>query len=141
MTKKYILGGLIVVLSFALFVAPFLILLASRYDDWVVVADGFSIATGVLIGIGYMVLIMKGALKRVAPLVSLLVTSLVLTIVILFLDTIIQDLFWVMGSVTLGLALFIVTFKIGMRIIEKAKIYTDEKVRVQARQDSSSAII
>ena len=138
MTKKYLLGGLFYVMSVVGFIAPFMFLYFKRRDVWVTQADGMSIATAVIIGVVYMLLVFKGALKKVAPLLSLLISSLIFACVTLFLDTIIQDVSLIMFSVSIGLVLFIAFYKVGHRQIELAKVYGNEKVRVQARSDSDS---
>jgi len=138
MTKKYVIGSLFYVMSVVGFIAPFMFLYFKRQDVWVTEADGMSIAMAVIIGIVYMLLVFKGALKKVAPLLSMLISTLIFACVTLFLDTIIKDLSLIMFAVTGGLVLFIVFYKIGYRYIELAKVYGNEKIRVQARSDSDS---
>ena len=140
MTKKYILGVLCHILSVLLFFAPFTTLFIIKSDTWLVEAQGFEIIMGVLIGMGYMFLVFKGALKRVAPLLSLFLTSVMLMLITYFLDSIINDLTLIMASVSLGLLFFIVFYKIGSRQIEIAKIYADEVVRVKARNIGGSSV-
>lgn len=135
MTRKYIWGALCYVMAVIGFVAPFMILYLSKQDVWVTEADGSSIAMAVIIGIAYMFLVFKGVLKKVAPLLSTLVTTIIFACVTLFLDSIIQDLSIIMFSVTGGLVLFIVFYMVGHRLIEKAKIYGNERVRAVARKD------
>jgi len=140
MTKKYILGVLCYILSALLFFAPFTTLFIIKGNTWLVEAQGFEIIMGVLIGMGYMFLVFKGALKKVAPLLSLFLTSIMLMLITYFLDSIINDLTLIMASVSLGLLFFIVFYKIGHRQIEIAKIYADEIVRVKARNVGSSSV-
>jgi hypothetical protein len=135
MTKKYIFGILCYILAVMLFIAPFLTLFLMKQDKWLVEAEGFEIITGVLIGIGYMFLVFKGALKRVAPLLSLFLTSIMLMLITHFLNSIINDLTLIMASVSLGLLLFIIFYKIGQRQIEIAKIYADEQIKMIARSN------
>lgn len=141
MTKRYIIGVTFIVLSILLFIAPFGILFAYRYDDWTTTADGTSIATGVMVGGFYMFIVMKGALKRVAPLISMLVSTFIMTLVVMMLESVIQDLGIIFASVTLGLGLFIILYKIGARQIELAKEYGNETVRIKARNDNSASSI
>lgn len=138
MTKKYILGWLFYITAVVGFIAPFMFLYFKRQDVWVTEAEGMNIAMAVIIGIVYMLLVFKGALKKVAPLLSMLISTLIIACVTLFLDSIIQDLSLIMFSVSGGLVLFIVFYKIGARQIELAKVYGNETVRVKARNDSES---
>lgn len=138
MAKKYLYGTLCYILMVALFVAPFITLYFIKQDEWVVQAEGFDIAVGVVIGLGYMILVFKGALKKVAPLLSLLATSVIFTLITYFLDSIINDLFWVTASVALGLLFFIIFYKIGKRQFEIAKIYADEGIKIKARKDAET---
>lgn len=119
-----------------LFVAPFISLYFIKQDEWVVQAEGFDIAVGVLIGLGYMFSVFKGALKRTAPLMSLFLTSVIFMLITYFLDSIINDLFYITASVALGLLFFIVFYKIGKRQFEIAKIYVDEGIKIKARRDA-----
>ena len=136
MTKKYLIGTLCYILMVVLFVAPFISLYFIKQDVWVVQAEGFDIAVGVLIGLGYMFLVFKGALKKVAPLLSLFLTSVIFMLITYFLDSIINDLFYITASVALGLLFFIVFYKIGKRQFEIAKIYADEGIKIKARKDA-----
>ena len=138
MNKKYISGVIFIILAVILFVAPFGILFAMRYDEWVSEADGISIAMSVIVGGIYLFVVMKGALKRVEPLVSMFISSIIMLVVVLMLDSIIQDLWLIFLSVSIGLLLFIIFYKIGARKIELAKVYGNEGMRIKARQDNDS---
>lgn len=137
MTRKYIYGVLCYVLAIILFIAPFITLYIIKKNTWVVEAEGFEIAMGVMIGMGYMFLVFKGALKKVAPLLSLFLTSVIFMLITYFLDSIINDLFYITASVAIGLLFFIIFYKIGHRQIEIAKIYADEGIKIKARQEAS----
>lgn len=137
MIKKYIFGVLCYILAVFLFIAPFMTLYFIKQDVWVTEAEGVEIALAVMIGIGYMFLVFKGALKKVAPLLSLLATSIILMLITYFLDSIINDLTLIMASVSLGLLLFIIFYKVGKRQLEIAKIFADEGIKIQARQAAS----
>lgn len=138
MVRKYIFGFVCYIASVILFITPFLILYNIKRDVWIVEAEGFDIAVGVIIGIVYLVLVFKGLLKKAAPLMSVFITTVVLAIIIGLLDSIINDLFWIMISVSIGVLLFVIFYKIGHRQIELAKIYGNEKVRMVAREEATS---
>ncbi len=135
MTKKYVFGTICYLLAVVLFIAPFVTLFIAKSNVWLVEAEGAEIVMGVMIGMAYMFLVFKGALKRVAPLLSLFATSIVFMLITYFLDSIINDLFYITASVSLGLLFFIVFYKIGKRQFEIAKIYADEGIKMKARAD------
>ena len=136
MTKKYLIGTLCYILMVILFIAPFITLYLIKEDEWVNQAEGFEIAVGVLIGLAYMFLVFKGALKKIAPLLSLFLTSIIFMLITYFLDSIINDLFYITTSVAIGLLFFIIFYKIGKRQFDIAKIYADEGIKIQARKDA-----
>ena len=68
MTRRYIFGYLFHIFSIILFVLPITLLIIFKHDDWVTQkGDGMSIAVGVIIGIVYAVLVLKGLLKFISP--------------------------------------------------------------------------
>lgn len=134
MTKNYIYGTICYILAVILFIAPFITLYLIKEDEWVVQAEGLEVATGVLIGLAYMFLVFKGALRRVAPLFNIFLTSIIFMLVTYFLDSIINDLFYITASVAIGLLFFLIFYKIGHRQFEIAKIYADEGVKIAARK-------
>lgn len=135
MNKKYFLGVLFIVFAILLFFTPFALLVNYRYDDWIFHIEKTKIAGAVIIGGVYGFFVFKGALKKVAPLSSTLITTIIMTVITLLIKSIIVDLPYIFGSITIGLALFIIFYKIGARLIEKAKIYSNEKIRQTARTD------
>lgn len=141
MTKKYIFGILLNVFAVVMFFVPFGILFIAKYDEWVTVASGTSISTGVIIGLVYGVLVLRGALKDMSPKVTTLISMGVFLAVIYFLDSIMADLFWIVLSLMGGYLMFIMFAAWGKRTIEHAKVYGDEKMRVIARTDDISGIL
>lgn len=140
MTKKYIFGVLLSVFAVILFFVPFAILFFTKQDEWVTVAEGTSISTGVIIGLIYGVLVLRGALKDMSPKFVTLISMSVFLAVIYFLDSIMADLFWIVLSLMGGYILFIGFSAWGKRTIELAKVYGDETMRVVARKDNDAVI-
>lgn len=138
MIKKYILGVIFIIMAFVLLIAPFTALVIYRSSEWIYVVEKTKIAIGVIIGILYMVLVIKGILKKIAPLSSTLISAFIMTIIAILIKSVIVDLPYIFGAITIGLGLFIIFYKIGARLIEIAKIYNDETIRQKARAESPS---
>lgn len=141
MTKKYIFGVVLNLFAVIMFFVPFGILFFAKYDEWVTVAEGTSISAGVMIGLVYGILVLRGALKDMSPKITTLISMGVFLAVVYFLDSIMSDLFWIVLSLMGGYVFFLIFSAWGKRTIELAKIYGDEKMRVVARTDDISGIL
>jgi len=135
MTKKYLWGTFLIVLAIIGFFIPFAILFFTKYDEWVVTADTTSISTGVMIGLVYGVVVLRGGLKRMSPELITFMSMFVMLLIVWFLDSILEDLFFIILSFIAGYTVFLVLSKWGARQIELAKSYGDETYRAKARAD------
>lgn len=135
MNKKLVRGWLFTVLSFVLLILPTVALFIANYEVWVQ-NDAVKISMGVMIGMLYALLVMRGALKEVSPKFATLTSMFVFLAIVWFLDSIINDLFWIITSVIIGYILYMGLSSIGQRQLNEYKSYRDEKVRVRARQEA-----
>lgn len=136
MTRRYIFGYLFHIFSIILFVLPITLLIIFKHDDWVTQkGDGMSIAVGVIIGIVYAVLVLKGLLKFISPKISFIISLAVFSAVFYFFDSIINDLLFISLSVLIGAILFFVFNAIAKRQLEIAKIFADEQIKMLARDN------
>ena len=132
MTKKYVFGVLLNIAAIIFFFVPFAILFIVRYDSWVT-TETTKISVGVMLGLFYAILVLRGALKQMSPKLTTIISMGVFLALLWFFDSIINDLFFIVFSVMIGYILFIGLNSWGKRQIEIAKIYKDETVRVVAR--------
>jgi len=137
MKKKLLRGAVLTFLSFVFMFLPFAVLFFFRRDDWLA-EGGTSIVIGVMIGLAYGMLVMKGALKEISRNASVLISMSIVIGVVWFLDGIMDDLFWVLCSLLVGYILFIIMSVIGLRDIELYKTYKNERVRMVARTSAQS---
>jgi hypothetical protein len=138
MTKKYVFGVLLNISAIIFFFVPFAILFIIRYDSWVS-TETTKISVGVMIGLGYAILVLRGALKQMSPKLTTIISMGVFLALLWFFDSILNDLFFIVFSVMIGYIFFIGLNSWGKRQIEIAKIYKDETVRVVARNVASSS--
>lgn len=96
---------------------------------------------GVLIGLLYAIFVMRGALKEVSVKIATLLSMFTFLAIVWFLESVIQDLFWVILSTIVGYIFYIFVSTIGERHMNEYKAYKDEKVRVQARQEANDDLI
>lgn len=134
MLKKKILGYVMIALAVMLFFTPFAILMIIRGDEWFKTAGDADLVVGVLLGLFYAILVLKGALKYVSSMISGLISLIVFTAIFYFIRAIISDLFWISLSVLIGYVLFWGIAAFGKRQIEIAKIYDDEGYKIKARE-------
>jgi len=134
MTKKYIFGVLLTIAAVIAFFVPFGILFFMKYDQWVTTTETTEISIGVILGLIYGVLVLRGALKQVSPKVVTLISMGVFLALLYFFDTIINDLFFIVLSLMIGYIFFIGLSAWGKRQMEIAKIYADEGIKISARQ-------
>lgn len=140
LNKKLLKGWLFTILSFIALISPTLILFGANYEQWVS-GDSTKISMGVLLGLLYAVLVMQGALKEVSVKAATLVSMFTFLAIVWFLDSVIEDLFWVILSVIVGYIFYIFISNIGQRNMIEYKAYRDEKVRVSVRQEAEDDII
>lgn len=138
MTKKYVFGVLLNVAAIIFFFVPFAILFIVRYDSWVT-AETTKISVGVMLGLFYAILVLRGAFKRMSPKLTTIISMGVFLALLWFFDSILNDLFFIVFSIMIGYILFIGLNSWGKRQIEIAKIYKDETVRVTARNVTSTS--
>lgn len=140
LNKKYIKGLLYNIASFAVLITPTAFLFLINRDQWVE-GDATKISIGVLIGLLYAILVMRGALKEVSPRIATLLSMFTFLAIVWFLGSIIQDLFWVILSVIIGYIFYMFIAMIGERHMQEYKAYKDEKVRVKVRQENNDDIM
>jgi hypothetical protein len=138
MTKKYVFGVLLNIAAIIFFFVPFAILFIVRYDSWVT-TETTKISVGVMLGLFYAILVLRGALKQMSPKLTTIISMGVFLALLWFFDSIINDLFFIVFSVMIGYILFIGLNSWGKRQIEIAKIYKDETVRVVARTTATTS--
>jgi len=141
MNKKLLSGYIYTSLSFVVLILPTLILFGINYDEWVVSGETTKISLGAILGLLYAITVMSGALKEVSPKVATLVSMIVFLMVIWFLESVIQDLFWVVLSVIVGYVLYMGISSIGQRQLNEYRAYKDEKIRVAVRKEAKEEIM
>lgn len=140
MNKKLVRGWFLTFLSFVLLISPSVSLFIINYDQWVK-DDAVKISMGVMLGMLYAIIIMRGALKEVSQKIATLMSMFVFLGIIWFLNSILEDLFWIVLSVIFGYIMYMIVSSIGERNITEYKAYKDEKVRVKARQEAKDDIV
>ena len=140
MNKKLVRGWFLTFLSFILLISPTTFLFIANYEVWVQ-DDAVKISMGAMLGMLYAIIVMRGALKEVSPKTATLMSMFVFLGIIWFLDSIVEDLFWVVLSVILGYIMYIIVSSIGQQNINEYKSYKDEKTRIKARQEAKDDVI
>ena len=141
LNKKFLKGIFISILSFVLLILPTVILFMVNYESWVVSGESTKISIGAMLGLLYAVFVMKGAFKDISPKIATLISMGIFISIIWFLDSIMQDLFWVLLSVMIGYIFYIVVSSIGKRELDQYKSYRDEKSRIYARKEAQEDIL
>ena len=141
LSKKYIKGLLYNIASFVVLITPTAFLFLINREQWVVQGEATKISIGVLIGLLYAILVMRGALKEVSPRIATLLSMFTFLAIVWFLGSIIQDLFWVILSVIIGYIFYMFIAMIGERHMQEYKAYKDEKVRVAVRQENNDDLM
>jgi len=140
MNKKLVRGWFLTFLSFILLISPTTFLFIANYEVWVQ-DDAVKISMGAMLGMLYAIIVMRGALKEVSPKTATLMSMFVFLGIIWFLDSIVEDLFWVVLSVILGYIMYIIVSSIGQQNINEYKSYKDEKTRIKARKEAQEDIV
>jgi hypothetical protein len=141
LNSKLLKGYIFTILSFIVLITPTLVLFGVNYDQWVVSGESTKISMGVLIGLLYAIMVMRGALKEVSAKFATLLSMFTFLAIVWFLDSVIEDLFWVILTTIIGYIFYIGVSTIGQRHLAEHKAYQDEKVRVKARQEAQDDIM
>lgn len=141
MIKKLFQGYILTSLSFVAMILPTVILFIINYEDWVVSGETTKISLGAMLGLIYAIFVMNGALKEISPKLATLISMVVFLMVIWFLESVIQDLFWVTLSVIAGYVCYIGISSLGANQIQQYRIYKDEKIRAKVRKQAQDEII
>ena len=135
MTKKYITGILLYVLSFALLIAPIIFLFILNRDKYFIDGQGTDITVGGLIGIGYALLLVTGVFKDIDKAFSRLFGMFIALAVVWFLEAVISDLFWFILAGIIGYVLYLGLSAWAKYNLNYTKAYINERARVDARAD------
>ena len=135
MTKKYITGILLYVLSFALLIAPIIFLFILNRDKYFIDGQGTDITVGGLIGIGYALLLVTGVFKDIDKAFSRLFGMFIALAVVWFLEAVISDLFWFVLAGIIGYVLYLGLSAWAKYNLNYTKAYINERARVDARAD------
>lgn len=140
MNKKLLNGILYTIFSILGLALPTLILIYIKRDEWITVETGTSISIGVMIGLAYVLLLMRGALKDIDKRIVTLLSMFVFLGIVWFIDAIIADLFWIISSAIVGYILYLILSLIGRKDLNYYKSYKDERARVYARNEVNQEI-
>lgn len=135
MTKKYILGILLYVLSFVLLITPIIFLFILKRDTYFVDGQGTDITIGGMVGIGYALLLVTGVFKDIDKSFSRLLGMIIVLVVVWFLEAILSDLFWIVLAGIIGYILYLGLSSWAKYNLNYARAYINERARVDARHD------
>lgn len=141
MKNKLLTGYIFTSLSFVVLILPTIILFGINYEDWVVSGETTKISLGAILGLLYAIFVMNGALKEISPKVATLGSMIVFLMIVWFLESVIQDLFWVILSVIVGYIFYMGISTIGQRQLNEYKVFKEEKIRVSVRKQAQDDIL
>lgn len=139
MKAKKRLGIFLKALAVILLVTPIFALAIYKKDEWIIndyTTDKISL--GLIIALLFCVGLLKGAFKSLDKRLITAGSLLTFAIIVWLLDSIINDLFYILLCSFVGYILYLICDSIGTNLYEKAKIYTNEHIRAQAREDFES---
>ena len=135
MTKKYITGILLYVLSFILLITPIICLFILKKDEYFINGQGTDITIGGIVGMGYALLLVAGVFKDIDKAFSKLLGMIIALVVVWFLEAILSDLFWVVLAGIIGYILYLGLSSWAKYYLNYARAYINERARVDARHD------
>lgn len=136
MRTKRNVGILLKVLAIILLVTPIVVLSVLNKDEWIISEQTTTkLSLGFIIALLFCIGLLKGAFKSLDKRLITAATLLTFSVIVWLLDSIIQDLFWILLCAFIGYILYLIFDSIGSKLYETAKIYSQEKIRAQARND------
>lgn len=139
MKNKGFFGWTFKILAIILLITPLLFLTIKHKDTWFVKgADKISI--GFIMTLLFAIMLLKGAFKNLDKRLMTAITLLVFSVIVWLLETIIQDLFWILICSFVGYLLYLLLDTIGNKLVETHKVYRQEHIREKARIDFNSNV-
>lgn len=136
MKNKKFIGYLFKGLAIILLITPILSLCLIKKDVWISTEESsIKLSIGFIIALIFCLMMLKGAFKNLDKRLTTVGTLLTFTVIAWLLDSIVQDLIWILLCSFIGYVVYLMFDTIGTKTLEKAKVYEHEKIRSKARVD------
>lgn len=134
MKKKLIFGWLFRIFAMMFLITPLLILAITRKDEWFIHGAN-KVSIGFIIALLFAFMLLKGAFKNLDQRFTTIITLLTFSVIVWLLDTIIDDMFWILICATIGYVVYLIVDSLGISLLNKYKVYSQEHIRQQAREE------
>ena len=136
-SKKSLINAIIFrTLAILLLIAPMIVLTVCRKDVWFVKEQNVNkMSIGFIIALIFSLLMLKGAFKNLDKRVVPMIVMATFAVITWLLDSIINDIFWVLLCSLIGYILYIAVDSVGTHYMRIYKEYSGEKIRAIARRD------
>ena len=136
-SKKSLINAIIFrTLAIILLIAPMIVLTVCRKDVWFVKEQNVNkMSIGFIIALIFSLLMLKGAFKNLDKRVVPMIVMATFAVITWLLDSIINDIFWVLLCSLIGYILYIAVDSVGTHYMRIYKEYSGEKIRAIARRD------
>lgn len=133
--KRYMRGILFTTASMVLLVLPNAAWFYLQRD--VYFETGVTrLSTGALISLLFILALLRGAFKNLDKRFATFIALFVFLSITWFLDSVIQDLFWIIANAIVGYAMYLVLALIAKRDLSYYAGYKEEKSRIEARKEA-----
>ena len=138
--KRYMRGLLFTVASLVLLVLPnaawFYIQRDLYFETGVT-----RLSTGALISLLFVLALLRGAFKSLDKRFATYIGLFVFLSITWFMESVIQDLFWIITNAILGYSFYLVFALIAKRDLSYYSGYREEKSRIEARKEAKDEFI
>jgi len=133
--KRYVRGIIFTTASMVLLVLPNAVWFYLQRDAYF--ETGVTrLSTGALISLLFILGLLRGAFKNIDKRFATFMALFVFLSITWFLDSVIQDLFWILTNAIIGYSLYLVLSLIAKRDLSYYAGYREEKSRIEARKEA-----
>lgn len=134
MKNKLILGYSLYVVAVALLLSPTLLWFYWNRETYFR-ENTVNLSIGAILTLFSIVLLLKGSLKEINGNIKPIFWLGILLGITYFIESILNDLFWIILCALVGYIMFAILNPFAMRNINYVKVYMNEKARIEARSD------
>lgn len=136
MKNKLIKGVILEIISFILLVAPLGILIWVNNEKWIQSQfQGQKLGFGFILAVVFILCLLRGAFKDLDKRLTTVMSLAVMLVFVWCIDSIIQDLKWIILCSIIGYICYIVVNSFAKYYLNYVKNYNAEKAHIDARND------
>ena len=134
MKNKFFWGWFFKIIAIILLITPLTFLAYTNKENWFV-NNSYRVSFGFILTFIFAILLLKNAFKNLDKRLTTICFLITMSVIVWLLDSIIDDLFMILVCCLTGYVIYLIFDTVGSHLVEIYKVYKNEKIRNQARDD------